>query len=188
MAGPTRRRSCSPASVSATERVVRLKRRRRAALRDRAYAWTERRGRHARRARGRAEAALLGDRDKTFSSDKLARDIDEFLSIPHAIQDALLSALQQPKLHLCSSASKEKQRGKAQTGKQRPGSVGDRPRLHGPELRLRPGDGKAATAIALIRAAVRARRHVLRHRRVPTARSPTRSWSARRSRRFATRS
>jgi hypothetical protein len=85
-------------------------------------------------------AALPGDRDTTFSADQLARDIDEFLSIPHAIQDALLSALQQPKLHLCSSASKEKQRGKTQTGKRRPGSVADRTRLHGPELRLRTGD------------------------------------------------
>ncbi len=51
----------------------------------------ERRGRHARL----RAAALPGDRDTTFSADQLARDIDEFLSIPHAIQDALLSALQQ---------------------------------------------------------------------------------------------
>src|ERR1039457_483475 len=31
----------------------------------------------------------------------------------------------------------------AQTGKERPGSFGDRPGLHGNELRLRPGQGQA---------------------------------------------
>ena len=43
---------------------------------------------------------------------------------------------------------------KRKLGNERPGSLGHRPRLHGPELRLRPGRWTQQEAISLIRAAV----------------------------------
>ena len=53
---------------------------------------------------------------------------------------------------------------KRTTGKQQPGSLGHRARLHGHELRLRPGHGQAGGHLA-DPVGRRTRRHVLRHRR-----------------------
>src|ERR1700686_4944951 len=98
MAGTTRLRSFSPASVSATERVVRLNSRTPRRASRPFIEWLSADGdtpsvrAAARKLRPSAIAT------KAVSSDKPARNIDEFLSTARVSLAGLLSEIQQPKL------------------------------------------------------------------------------------------
>src|SRR5471030_135390 len=98
MAGPTRCRSCSPASVKATDRVVRLNRRTPSRPSRPRIEWLSADGDtpSVRAAARKLRCSAIAT--KAVSSDRPARDIDEFSSTARASLAGLLSLIQQPKL------------------------------------------------------------------------------------------